>query len=117
MDAIENVQAVTGLCTHPALRYHMLDSLTVWRPISPDNFAGRLAASRSRAVICATSHDLTHLSILLQSIFIPLIGINIPLWNVNMEGHSWQLSASVISRGIFTYILEIQINVTNCRKL
>ena len=79
MDAIENVQAVTGLCTHPALRYHMLDSLTVWRPISPDNFAGRLAASRSRAVICATSHDLTHLSILLQSIFILMIGINIPL--------------------------------------
>ena len=117
MDAIENAQGVIGLCTRLTLRYHILDSLTVWRPTRPDTFVGRLVVSCNRAAINATSLDLTHLSILLQSIFIPLIGINIPLWNVNMEGHSWQLSASVISRGIFTYILEIQINVTNCRKL
>lgn len=49
-------------------------------------FVGRLAVRCSRAVICATSHDLTHLSSLLQSIFIPMIGINIPL-GINHKLH------------------------------
>ena len=79
MDAMENAQAVTGLCIRPTLRYHMLGSLTVWRPVRPDTFADRLAAGCSRAAMCATRYDLTHLSVLLQSIFIPMIGINIPL--------------------------------------
>lgn len=77
MDAIESTLAAFSLCTRLTLRYHMLDSLTVWRPICPDNFVGRLAVSRSRAAIYATSHDLTHLFVSLQSIFIPISGTNI----------------------------------------
>lgn len=83
MDAIESAQAAFSLCTRLTLRYHILDSLTVWRPVCPDTFVGRLAVSRNRAAIRATRYDLTHLSLLLQSIFIPMIGINIPLDNIH----------------------------------
>jgi hypothetical protein len=59
-----------GLCICLMIRYYMLDVLTVWIPVQPDTFLGRLTVGCSLVSIYATNHDHVHLFISLQSIFI-----------------------------------------------